>query len=120
VTPAPDSADLRQQLADQRASALGQIEALTRDLDGIFAAAESVATDDEHDPEGTTIAFERAQLTSLIEAAQIRVTELEHAAARLDAGDYGRCENCGGPIGAERLDARPAATTCISCASARR
>jgi RNA polymerase-binding transcription factor DksA len=36
--------------------------------------------------------------------------------ARLDAGEYGRCESCGEPIAAERLLVRPAATRCIGCA----
>jgi len=39
---------------------------------------------------------------------------------RLDAGTFGICASCGEPIGAERLLARPAATLCIRCASARR
>ena len=37
--------------------------------------------------------------------------------ANLAAGTYGRCESCGRPIGAERLAARPTATTCVDCAS---
>jgi DnaK suppressor protein len=35
---------------------------------------------------------------------------------RLDAGTYGTCEVCGEPIGTARLEARPAARTCINCA----
>ncbi|MEU7984496.1 TraR/DksA C4-type zinc finger protein [Streptosporangium canum] len=30
------------------------------------------------------------------------------------------CENCGRPVAVERLQARPAARTCIECAAGRR
>jgi DnaK suppressor protein len=76
-----------------------------------------VATDDEHDPEGTTIAFERAQVSALLDRARQRVVELDEALARLDDGSYGRCVGCGRPIAPERLEARPAARACIDCAT---
>jgi len=85
--------------------------------------AESTAeanSDDEHDPEGPTIAFERAHITAMIEQNTHRLAELDGAINRLDEGGYGICESCGAPIGAERLAARPAAKTCVSCASGRR
>ena len=46
--------------------------------------------------------------------------EVEAALARFRQGDYGRCEVCGGEIGAARLEAVPWAGRCISCAEARR
>ncbi|MGW5698185.1 TraR/DksA family transcriptional regulator, partial [Streptomyces asiaticus] len=46
------------------------------------------------------------------------LTALDEALERLDHGDYGRCEVCGEPIPAERLEARPTATTCVRCATA--
>ena len=46
-----------------------------------------------------------------------RTHDVEAALARRDAGDYGRCENCGRPIAPGRLAARPAARTCIDCAA---
>ena len=41
---------------------------------------------------------------------------LEEARARLSRGEYGLCIACGEPIAAARLDADPAAATCIRCA----
>ena len=93
-------------LAAERAAALAQIEALTREFDNVVAASQSSNADDEHDPEGATIAFERQQIVALLDAAR----------RRREAGDYGICESCGRPIAAERLAARPAARTCIDCA----
>ncbi|MGH2688294.1 MAG: TraR/DksA family transcriptional regulator, partial [Actinomycetota bacterium] len=74
----------------------------------------------ERDPEGTTIAFERAQVAALADRARVRLADLERALERVDAGDHGRCEVCGRPIPAERLAARPTARTFVTCAAAGR
>jgi RNA polymerase-binding transcription factor DksA len=95
---------------------LAQIEALAQEFDGIVAASELVATDDEHDPEGHTIAFERQLVAGLLRDARSHGRDLDDALARVAAGSYGTCESCGRPIGAERLDALPATRTCIDCA----
>jgi DnaK suppressor protein len=100
-----------------RAEAQAQVERLDRDLLEVFEASRSSNADDEHDPEGSTIAFERAQLTALLAAGRRRVAELDDALVRSAAGSYGVCEGCGEPIPAERLAARPFATTCVTCAS---
>jgi RNA polymerase-binding transcription factor DksA len=96
--------------------AIAQVAVLTADLEGIFDASASVATDDEHDPEGVTIAFERAQVAALLTAARERVAEVERALERVDLGSYGACERCGSPIDPARLEVRPFARTCVACA----
>jgi len=100
-----------------RDEAEAEVATLERDLRELFEAARSANADDEHDPEGSTIAFERAQLTSVLAAARRRVADLNDALHRLEAGTYGFCESCGAAIPAERLAARPSARTCIGCAS---
>jgi RNA polymerase-binding transcription factor DksA len=92
-----------------------QIEELQRLFDEIVAAAEFTATDDEHDPDGATIGFERAQATALLERAQHQRADIDDAIARWHAGTYGRCTRCGEPISSQRLDALPAARTCMAC-----
>jgi DnaK suppressor protein len=108
--------ELQAALADARAA----VEARTAELAALADAAQDSNADDEHDPEGHTLAFERQQVAALRSAAQERVSALEAALEREAAGDDGRCAVCGGPIGAERLAARPHATTCVACASIRR
>jgi RNA polymerase-binding transcription factor DksA len=108
-----------ERLAADRAGMIAQIAGLSRDFAEIVAANALVAVDDEHDPEGSSTAFERAHLASLLAQAQDRLAELDQALVRLDHGDYGRCESCGEPIPPERLEVRPAASTCVRCASAR-
>lgn len=104
-------------LEEERRAALTLLAALTRDFTGIVDASADSNADDEHDPEGSTIAFERSQVGALIEQAERRLTEIETARARVDDGTYGRCEVCGKSIADERLEARPVARTCVGCAA---
>ena len=104
-------------------TALTDSDAQIRDLqaqhaDIVSASADSNA-DDEHDPEGATIAFERQQIVALLDQARKTHADLERALAAAEQGDEGTCERCGRPIGTERLEARPSARSCISCASQR-
>ena len=103
-------------LLAERDAVLAQVEALTRDFDGLVAASRSSNADDEHDPEGATIAFERQQVVALLDAARRRLADVEAALERREAGGYGVCDVCGRPIPAERLVARPSARTCVACA----
>jgi RNA polymerase-binding transcription factor DksA len=115
--PAQRTRDL---LAAERASTETRLSALERDFDGIVESSASAATDDEHDPEGGTSAFERQHVAALISQAKDQLAEIAKALDRLDAGSYGRCQQCRRAIAAERLAARPAASTCIRCAAAAR
>ena len=45
------------------------------------------------------------------------ISKIDEALGRIDDGSYGRCEDCGGDIGVERLRARPVTTLCIACKS---
>lgn len=110
-----DAADPRAALHAARAEATRQLETLTRDFDEIVDGSELVNTDDEHDPEGATIAFERAMVAALRDSAERRLAAIEVATSRLDDGSYGTCTGCGAPIAAERLEAVPDATACVTC-----
>ncbi len=105
-----------QRLSAERQAALRRLAVLEREFAGIVEAAGQANTDDEHDPEGATIAFERQHVAALLGQARERLAEIDAALGRLDDGGYGRCHRCGGPIGAERLAVRPSATTCVGCA----
>lgn len=109
----------REMLAAERASTLERLAGLEREFSGIVESAGSANTDDEHDPEGATIAFERQHLAALVSQARDHLAEIDSALRRLDDGSYGVCETCGQPVGAERLAARPTAATCVRCASRR-
>jgi RNA polymerase-binding transcription factor DksA len=111
--------DARELLLAERARARERADALEREFAGLAEAASAAGTDDEHDPEGATLAFERQHAAALLEAAHEQLAAIDIALEKLAAGRYGVCERCGQPIGAERLAARPAALTCIRCAAQR-
>lgn len=79
-------------------------------------ASTAEGPDDEHDAEGSTVGFERQRTSALLTVARSELEALATAAARVREGSYGTCSSCGDPIGAERLEALPAATACVACA----
>jgi DnaK suppressor protein len=108
--------ELRQAVNEEIALLDDQIGALTRRFDDIVEAAALTNTDDEHDPEGATIAFERAQVSSLLRQARADREALRATLERLEDPGYGTCELCAGFIGVERLMALPATRRCVRCA----
>ena len=114
----PDRA--RAALAAERETALDRLGMLSEDFEAIGAASLDTNADDEHDPEGSTIAFERSQVDSLVAQTRRRLVEIDEALARVGSGSYGTCQVCGRPIPEERLEARPTATTCVACAGQER
>ena len=106
-------------LAAERAGTVARLAALEQEYAGILEASGSAGTDDEHDPEGATIAFEREHAATLLGRVREHLAQIDAALGRLADGSYGTCANCGRPIGTARLSARPVATTCIECASRR-
>ena len=106
---APDGApgDLREAVPDDLREAIAalaareaelrrQADALEVQLAELVEAAADANADDEHDPEGPTLAFERQQVAAVLESARGELAELAAA----------------------RLEARPVATECIDCARA--
>ena len=110
--------DARARLDDERTRVLARLAALTDDHDSVVAASLDTNADDEHDPEGATIAFERSQLGALVRQARLHLAEIDDAVRRLADGTYGVCELCGGTVPTARLEARPTARRCVGCASA--
>ena len=105
--------DAAEALAADEAATQDRLAGLRREFGQIVESADT-ATDDEHDPEGTT-AYDRARTATLIESGTKHLAEIAAARARLAAGTYGSCEVCGSTIPAARLAARPTARTCVGC-----
>jgi RNA polymerase-binding transcription factor DksA len=112
-----ESDDASVLLADARARARRRIDELQATFDAIVESSDTANLDDEHDPEGATVGFERAQLLALLERAHTQLAELDAAVERLHLGHYGTCEVCGRAIPDARLLAQPAARACVACAS---
>lgn len=111
-----DPALIRCRLDELRTATIRRAAGLVSSFDGIVEAANDVATDDEHDPEGHTIAWERQQVAALLNETKATLVDIAAAQHRLDDGLYGTCTACGLEIAVERLDALPATSTCVTCA----
>ncbi|MDQ0801018.1 TraR/DksA C4-type zinc finger protein [Arthrobacter sp. SLBN-112] len=116
----PDFERFRMLLEDERARRLALLPALRADIDAANSARQNSNVDDEHDPEGATIAFELSQASVLLKQSSAGLDQVEAALARLANGTYGTCAVCGEPISDGRLEARPWTPFCIRHASAGR
>jgi len=81
---------------------------LTRALSGDLS---SLSGHDEDNDEW----FEDGITSSLVEDESEELTAVEKALERMRDGSYGSCEECGGDIRLERLQAEPFTATCIGC-----
>jgi RNA polymerase-binding transcription factor DksA len=112
-----DDRGARQILEAERAETLQRLDALADEFNGIVAASMDANADDEHDPEGATIAFERERTAALRAQAVAHLSDLDQARMRLTSGTYGTCNICGQAIDVERLRALPVTESCTACAA---
>ena|SRR5882672_6947013 len=117
-----DPGPAKSRLTADRDQTLDRIAGLEREFAAIVTSASegSAGGDDEHDPEGATVAFERQHVAALAAQAREHLTAIDAALRKFDCGMYEICDMCGGPIGEERLAARPASLICVRCARTRR
>lgn len=113
---AADTRRLRTAIEDERRRTSDQIDNLQHSFTGIVDSAELTSTDDEHDPEGATIAYERAQVSALLGQARHDLVALDAALDRLHHGDAPTCAGCRLEIPLDRLLALPGVLTCVRCA----
>jgi DnaK suppressor protein len=60
---------------------------------------------------------ERTEVLGLVETLKRTLHDVDAALAKVEAGTYGFCENCGKEIGAARMEFRPTSRYCIDCKS---
>ena len=72
----------------------------------------------DHMADQGSATFERELDMTLEENVRDALGEVRAALARIDDGTYGTCERCGAEIPAERLEAVPTASLCITCKEA--
>lgn len=113
----PDIERFRILLEEERKRKMALIPALRADITSANSARQDSNVDDEHDPEGATIAFELSQASALLQQSSAGLAQVEAALARIAVGTYGTCAVCGGPIAEGRLEARPWTPFCIDHAS---
>jgi RNA polymerase-binding protein DksA len=103
--------------AGRRAVLTAERERLTSEL---AAMGIDRATFDDGFADSGQVTAERGEVDALVGSLRETLSDIDNALAKIDTGTYGICEQCGRPIGEDRLEAMPAARLCIECASARR
>lgn len=116
----PDFERFRILLEEERERKVALLPALRADIASANSARQDSNVDDEHDPEGSTIAFELSQASALLKQSSAGLSQVEAALARIADGTYGTCAACGEAIVEGRLEARPWTPFCIRHASAGR
>jgi DnaK suppressor protein len=94
-----------------------QVASLEAIVAAIVEASELTSTDDEHDPEGATIAYERAQAIALLRQARADCDALAITRRQLDEHRRVVCSVCRRDIDLERVAALPTTTRCVRCAT---
>jgi DnaK suppressor protein len=102
--------------AEQKRTAR-QVASLEAIVVAIVEGSELTSTDDEHDPEGATIAYERAQAIALLRQARADWDALVITHEQLKEHPQVVCSVCRREIELERIAALPTTTRCVRCAA---
>jgi len=70
---------------------------------------------DQHPADSGTNLADADREEASIEILHAQQERVREALARVDAGTYGRCVDCGAELPDERLEARPDAARCVNC-----
>lgn len=74
---------------------------------------------DPGNAEAGSMKFEYEKELSMQQNAIDLLHKVKEAIARIERGEYGKCQSCGNDIPTARLDALPYAIYCVDCASRR-
>lgn len=70
----------------------------------------------ELEPDALADKFEEETTNQgVLDTLEVRLKEITEALARIENGTFGVCSKCGQKIEVEKLEANPAATTCLAC-----
>jgi RNA polymerase-binding transcription factor DksA len=111
-------AEMRLLLVQERAGYVRQADELKAEADSLALEHEPGDVQfDEEGGEGGTSNVDRELDLVLSAQARSAITEIDRALLKIEAGSYGRCEQCGRPIPQARLKALPYAALCVACKS---
>ncbi len=65
--------------------------------------------------DGGAATAERTEVLGLVETLKHHLDDIDQALAKIADGNYGICQNCGEPIGEDRMQFRPTSTYCVDC-----
>ena len=106
---------LRKGLEAERATVLDELTELGADPYSEKVAP--IAGIDDNFADSAAATAERGETLAMVETARERLADADAALARMEAGEYGSCVDCGAEIPTARLEARPMSIRCVDCAS---
>lgn len=106
--------ELRQRLEEERRREQQRLEELDVVEDG--KSVHNVARNEAGFAPTAQTTRDRSERLGQRDHTESRLRQIEHALARMDAGEYGDCEVCGEAIVDDRLVSVPVATRCVECA----
>lgn len=113
-----DTEHFRELLVEKRRGVMETLEYFQKETPGSLEdeTGELVSgSADQHMADTATDTVDR-EIDYTLEASDGRLlAAIDTALARIEAGTYGTCVNCGAHIPPERLEAMPWATLCIDC-----
>ena len=105
--------------SEARAQLERELADLRHQLAELGHGSEGGLTYDSNFADSSQVTAERGEADALAAKLHETLTEVEDALGKIENGTYGTCEQCGNEITDARLEAKPAARTCIDCASRR-
>ena len=106
----------KQRLLEERERLTTAANGLADELDldeSQQASTSELTTYDQHPADAASETSEREKETAILETLKVRGAEIAAALKRIEQDSYGDCEECGKPIGEERLEFFPTARFCI-------
>ncbi|MFW6154496.1 MAG: TraR/DksA family transcriptional regulator [Planctomycetota bacterium] len=107
--------DLRQAMLQRRREIVGDYEDLRQEAPGgNQEEATLISKAPTHPADMAADDSSRSTDKQVGQTERDLVAEIDEALRRIEAGTYGRCDECGEPIDLERLKARPWSRLCLA------
>lgn len=106
---------LRKELESERDTVIDELKELG--ADPYSEKVERIAGIDDNFADSAAATAERSEALAFIDTARERLSHIDAALGRMDAGQYGTCVECGQDIPVARLEARPSSVRCVECAA---
>ncbi len=109
----------KEELAKYKEALLKLKKHIEMSLDGLSESTHASGDSLSHYPDDpgyiSNEEFERNKSLSIIDIDQNLLEQVEIALEKIEKGTYGKCEECGKPIGEGRLKAKPHSIYCVTC-----
>lgn len=94
---------------------LADLDRSARVLQGEHGETGELSDYDQHPADSASNLSDTDREEAVLEVVERQQQAVKEALARIDAGTYGQCVDCGQALPDERLEARPEAARCVAC-----